>query len=122
VQAIPGDYGVLIPALLIHFPVMVHHYPFSFTPPHETLALELSPESAGEKIVAEMQAAEGGAWPDAELRKKFDLTPAVLHRRRKSIGLLWRDALNHFFIPMQFTGAGTLLPASKRFRRFPEPR
>jgi hypothetical protein len=70
-----------------------------------------SPESAGEKIVAEMQMAEGGAWPDAELRKKFNLTSAVLHRRRKEHRIIyWRDARNDFFYPRwQFTEAGALM-------------
>ncbi len=76
------------------------------------LLSSFSPESAGEKIIAEMQAAEGGAWTDIELREKFSLTSAVLHRRRKEHRIVyWRDALNNFFYPRwQFTGAGALLP------------
>jgi uncharacterized protein (DUF2384 family) len=76
------------------------------------LLSSFSPESAGEKLVAEMQMAEGGAWPDVELRKKFNLTSAVLHRRRKEHRIIyWRDARNDFFYPRwQFTGTGALLP------------
>jgi hypothetical protein len=71
-----------------------------------------SPEAAAERIVAEMQAAEGGAWPDAEFRRKFHLSSAVLHRRRKEHRIVyWRDARNGFHYPKwQFTETGAPLP------------
>lgn len=70
-----------------------------------------SPQAAGERIVGEMQGAEGGAWSDAEFREKFGLTSAVLHRRRKEHRIVyWRNAKNDFFYPRwQFTETGALL-------------
>jgi hypothetical protein len=47
------------------------------------------------------------------LRAKWDLTAAVLHRRRKEHRILyWRDSRHDFFYPRwQFTEAGALLPS-----------
>jgi hypothetical protein len=75
-------------------------------------AKAFSPEEAGQQIVAELQKAEGGAYSGAELRAKWDLTAAVLHRRRKEHRILyWRDSRHDFFYPRwQFTEAGALLP------------
>jgi hypothetical protein len=71
-----------------------------------------SPEEAGQRIVAELQQAEGGAYSGAELRGKWDLTSAVLHRRRKEHRIVyWRDSKHDFFYPQwQFTEVGALLP------------
>jgi hypothetical protein len=71
-----------------------------------------SPEEAGERLVGELQAAEGGAFSGQELRKAFKLTPQVLHRRRKERRIIyWRDARHDFFYPRwQFTATGALLP------------
>jgi len=72
----------------------------------------LSPQKVGERIVAELQIAEGGAWSGLELKEKFNLTPAVLHRRRKEKRIVyWRDARHDFFYPRwQFTESGATLP------------
>src|SRR5690349_9223166 len=50
-----------------------------------------SPQAAGERLVAEMQRVEGGAWSDAEFREKFGLTSAVLHRRRKEHRIIFGE-------------------------------
>lgn len=59
-----------------------------------------------------LQAADGGAWTGQELQERFNLTPAVLHRRRKEHRILfWRDAQHEFHYPQwQFTPTGALLP------------
>jgi hypothetical protein len=76
------------------------------------LLATFSPRSAGERIVAEMQVAEGGAWSDPEYRQKFDLSPPVLCRRRKEHRIVfWRNAKGDYFYPRwQFTETGALLP------------
>jgi hypothetical protein len=73
---------------------------------------EFSPEEAGNQAVLGLQNAEGGAWTGTELMKRFDLTPATLHRRRKEHRIIfWRDAKHDFHYPKwQFTEAGALLP------------
>ena len=70
------------------------------------------PYAAGERLVKGLQAAEGGAWTGQELQGRFNLTPAVLHRRRKEHRILfWRDAQHEFHYPQwQFTPTGALLP------------
>ena len=70
------------------------------------------PYAAGERLVKELQAAEGGAWTGQELQGRFNLTPATLHRRRKEHRIIyWRDARHEFHYPQwQFTPAGALLP------------
>lgn len=72
----------------------------------------LSPNAKGERLVAELKAAEGGAYSGAELGQKFKLTPAVLHRRRREHRVVyWRDAQHEYFYPRwQFNEAGALLP------------
>jgi hypothetical protein len=71
-----------------------------------------SPKKAGERIVAELQNADGGAWSGADLKSRWGLTAAVLHRRRKERRIVcWRDPRHNFFYPQwQFTEAGALLP------------
>jgi hypothetical protein len=75
-------------------------------------AKAFSSEEAGQRIEAELQKAEGGAYSGVELRSKWDLTAAVLHRRRKEHRIVyWRDSRHDFFYPQwQFTEAGALLP------------
>jgi hypothetical protein len=76
-------------------------------------ACAFDPDAAGERLVAEMQAAEGGAWTGPELEGgHFQLTPATLHRRRKEHRIIyWRDARHNFHYPKwQFTPGGALLP------------
>ena len=70
------------------------------------------PQEAGQRLVEELQAAEGGAWMGPELQARFHLTPATLHRRRKEHRIIyWRDARHEFHYPRwQFTPAGALLP------------
>ena len=70
------------------------------------------PYAAGERLVEELQAAEGGAWTGQELLSRFELTPATLHRRRKEHRIIyWRDAQHDFHYPKwQFTAGGALLP------------
>jgi hypothetical protein len=72
----------------------------------------LAPHEAGQRVVIEMQAAEGGACSGTDLNKLFGLTAAVLHRRRKERRIIcWRDARHDFFYPRwQFTDSGALLP------------
>ena len=76
------------------------------------LVTPFSPTQAGQGIVAEFKNAEGGAWSGAELQQKFDLSAAVLHRRRKEHRIVyWRDAQHDYFYPRwQFTETGALLP------------
>lgn len=71
-----------------------------------------SPRTTGEKIVAQMQKAEGGAFTGTELEQEFSLTSATLHRRRKEHRIVfWRDAKHDFHYPKwQFTATGALLP------------
>jgi hypothetical protein len=71
-----------------------------------------SPRQAGEKLVSEMQAAEGEAFTGADLERKFGLNSATLHRRRKEHRVVfWRDAKHAFRYPKwQFTVGGALLP------------
>lgn len=71
-----------------------------------------SPEKAGKVVVAELQNTDGGAWSGAELKDKFNLTPAFLHRRRKEHRIVyWRNAKDDYFYPRwQFTPSGALLP------------
>ena len=80
-------------------------------------AKAFSPEEAGQRIVAELQKAEGGAYSGVELRSKWDLTAAVLHRRRKEHRIVyWRDSNT-----ISFTRGGNLprqvlcCPVFKRF-------
>jgi len=70
------------------------------------------PHEAGRRLVEELQAAEGGAWTGQELQARFNLTSAVLHRRRKEHRIVyWRDARHEFHYPVwQFTPTGALLP------------
>ncbi len=69
------------------------------------------PIRAGERLVAELQKAEGGAWTGAELQAKFGLSAAVLHRRRNERRIVfWRDAKHSNYYPKwQFTETGALL-------------
>ncbi len=71
-----------------------------------------SAQKTGERIVAELQNAEGGAWSGVDLKEQFSLTPAVLHRRRKEHRMVyWRDARHDFFYPRwQFTQSGATVP------------
>jgi hypothetical protein len=71
-----------------------------------------SPQIAGEVVAAKLQAAEGGALSGAEMKQAFDLTPAVLYRRRRERRIVyWRDARHNFFYPRwQFTPSGALIP------------
>jgi hypothetical protein len=70
-----------------------------------------SPQKAAERIVAELQNAEGGALSGADLKSRWGLTAAVLHRRRKEHRIIyWRDSRHDFFYPQwQFTETGALL-------------
>jgi hypothetical protein len=65
-----------------------------------------------EQIITELQAAEGGAWSGAELRKEFGLSLADLRRRRaKYLIVYWQDARGVYFYPhWQFRRNGVLLP------------
>lgn len=67
---------------------------------------------AGAAIVASMQQAEGGAYSSAQLGERFNLSAAVLHRRRGEHRIIyWRDPRNSYFYPCwQFNEAGALLP------------
>ena len=75
-------------------------------------ATTADPSDAGLELLRQMQRAEGGAWTGAELRTRFGLTPATLHRRRADHRILfWRDAQENFHYPKwQFTLAGASLP------------
>jgi hypothetical protein len=82
-------------------------------PPPVAVGPAFDPGAAGEQLVAEMQAAEGGAWTGQELQgAHFQLTSATLHRRRKEHRIIyWRDARHNFHYPKwQFTPGGALLP------------
>lgn len=70
------------------------------------------PHATGQRLVEELQAAEGGAWTGQELQARFGLTAAVLHRRRKEHRIIyWRDARHEFHYPQwQFNAAGALMP------------
>ena len=74
------------------------------------------PHAAGRKLVADLQAAEGGAWTGAELQTLFGLTPADLHKRRSEYRIVvWRDAKNQFHYPKwQFNPAGAPLPGVQK--------
>jgi hypothetical protein len=71
-----------------------------------------SPEEAGQRIVADLRQAEGGAYTGTDLRTKWSLSTAVLHRRRKEHRIVyWRDAQHEFHYPRwQFNTAGARLP------------
>jgi hypothetical protein len=68
------------------------------------------PRTAGLQLVEKLKAAEGGAWSGNQLKKRFDLSPATLHGRRKTGRIVfWRDARHEFFYPQwQFTEAGAV--------------
>ncbi len=70
------------------------------------------PYAAGERLVEELKATEGGAWTGQELQKRFKLTPATLHRRRKEHRIIYfRDGRHDFHYPIwQFTPGGAMLP------------
>lgn len=70
------------------------------------------PHEAGQQLVKEMQAAEGGSWTGSELKERFGLDPATLHTRRKGHRIVfWRDPKHDFHYPKwQFNPAGALLP------------
>jgi hypothetical protein len=74
------------------------------------------PYKAGKVIVASLKNAEGGAFSAAELAKQFQLSAAVLHRRRNEHRIIyWRDARHSFFYPRwQFNEAGALLPGIQK--------
>jgi hypothetical protein len=71
-----------------------------------------SPEKAGERVVAELRDADGGAWSGLELKEKFDMNSAFLHRPRKEHRIVyWRNAKDDYFYPRwQFTDTGVPLP------------
>src|SRR5205085_11173357 len=61
---------------------------------------QFDPDAAGLELVERLKAAEGGAWSGNELKKRFDLSPATLHGRRKARRIVfWRDARHEFFYP-----------------------
>ena len=74
------------------------------------------PRAAGLQQVEKFKAAEGGAWSGNELKKRFGLSPATLHGRRKARRIVfWRDARHEFFYPQwQFTEAGALRPGIEK--------
>lgn len=80
---------------------------------------DFDPATAGQRLVEQMQAAEGGAWTGAELLARFGLTPAVLHRRRKEHRIVsWRNSRHEFYYPQwQFTPTGALLPGLQEVLR-----
>jgi len=82
------------------------------SPGSESNLQTFDPYAAGERLVEELQAAEGGAWTGQELQGRFNLTPATLHRRRKEHRIIyWRDAQHEFHYPQwQFTPTGALQP------------
>jgi hypothetical protein len=67
---------------------------------------------SGAAIVASLQQAEGGAYSSAQLGEQFNLSAAVLYRRRNEHRIVyWRDPKNSYFYPRwQFNEAGALLP------------
>jgi len=71
-----------------------------------------SPRKAGERILAELQNADGGPLSAADMKHVYRLTSAVLHRRRKEHRIVfWRDARHDFFYPRwQFTETGAMVP------------
>lgn len=75
-------------------------------------AKPFDPVEAGKRAVEEMREAEGGAWTGPELERRFRLSSAILHRRRKEHRIVyWRDAKHDFYYPKwQFTPPGALLP------------
>lgn len=80
--------------------------------PGASNANAFDPHAAGAELVERLKLAEGGAWTGAELQRRFGLSAAVLHRRRKEHRILyWRDARHEFHYPQwQFTATGALLP------------
>lgn len=74
------------------------------------------PRAAGLEMVEKLKTAEGGAWSGNELNKRFGLTPATLHGRRKARRIVvWRDPKHAFFYPRwQFTEAGALRPGIEK--------
>jgi len=70
------------------------------------------PYKAGEAIAVALQNAEGGAYAASELPEQWQLSNAVLHRRRSEFRIVfWRDAKHAFHYPKwQFNEAGALLP------------
>lgn len=76
------------------------------------LGQDFDPHGAGQQLVKELQAAEGGSWTGKELKARFGFSSAALHSRRKDhrIGF-WRDRRHGFRYPTwQFDPAGALLP------------
>ena len=73
--------------------------------------VRFDPDVAGHDLAVRMQETEGGSWTGTELERRFGLTPATLHRRRKEHRIVfWRDALHEFHYPRwQFTPTGALL-------------
>jgi hypothetical protein len=71
-----------------------------------------SPEEAGRRVADDLKQAEGGAYTGTDLRAKWSLSAAVLHRRRKERRIVyWRDARHEFHYPVwQLNTAGALLP------------
>jgi hypothetical protein len=69
------------------------------------------PYEAGQLEVMRLQKSEGGAWSGQDLARLFDLSFAVLHRRRKEFRIIyWRDARGEFHYPKwQFNPAGAVL-------------
>lgn len=70
------------------------------------------PREAGAAIVDALKNADGGSYAASELPKQWELSNAVLHRRRGEFRIIfWRDAKHAFHYPKwQFNEAGALLP------------
>jgi hypothetical protein len=106
------DYLVKTPVLTGSADQIVSTPPEASAPASNSNRQVFDPYAAGERLVEELQAAEGGTWTGQELQGRFNLTPATLHRRRKEHRIIYlRDAQHDFHYPKwQFTPSGALLP------------
>lgn len=86
---------------------------YGFAPPSEDPLA--TARERGREAASRLQKMQGGAWTGAQLKERFDLSSATLHRRRADHRIVfWQDAKHVFYYPQwQFTNTGAVLPDLK---------
>ena len=79
--------------------------------PHLIKSPSFEPKAAGQSVVEELKAAEGGAWTSRDLRMKLGVSKRELVVRRSEFRIMfWQDTDDQYHYPKwQFTESGELL-------------